>query len=225
MRFPALALLVTEKSALRWLIHLGGPSLIVLGLLDNSVIPLPGSMDVVTILLAAHHRQPWIYYALMATAGAVIGGYVTYAMARRGGKEAVHRRFSEQKAEKIFAIFERWGFAAVAIPALLPPPFPIVPMLLAAGALQYPTKKFLAALAVGRGARYSILAFLGAHYGRHIIRFFSQYYEPTLITLIGLAVAGSLYALFVYLRSRKRHGKRASPPSPTVQPRPRKKLA
>ncbi len=57
MHLLAIILLVSKKSALRWLIHLGGPSLILLGLVDNSVIPLPGSTDIVTILLAAHHSR------------------------------------------------------------------------------------------------------------------------------------------------------------------------
>ncbi|MGA9526862.1 MAG: VTT domain-containing protein [Terriglobales bacterium] len=189
-----------RQSALRWMIHLGGPSLILLGLLDNSVIPMPGSTDVVTILLAAHHRQPWIYYAFMATVGAVLGGYVTYNMARKTGKETLEKRFSKKKAKKVYAIFERWGFAAVAIPAILPPPFPIVPMLLAAGAMQYPPRKFLAALTVGRGIRFTILAYLGFHYGRHIVKFFSQYYWPVLIALIALSVLGGLYGLYEYKR-------------------------
>ena len=141
---------------MRWLIHLGGPSLILLGLADNSLIPMPGSTDVVTVLLAAHHRHLWIYYAIMATAGALLGGFLTYRMARKGGKETLERKFSKKKVNKIYKIFERWGFWAVAIPAILPPPFPIVPMLLAAGALQYPTRKFLAALAVGRGIRFTL---------------------------------------------------------------------
>src|SRR5580658_975048 len=47
----AIALLVTQKSAMHWLIHLGGPGLILLGIADNSLIPLPGSTDIVTILL------------------------------------------------------------------------------------------------------------------------------------------------------------------------------
>ncbi|MGA7286963.1 MAG: VTT domain-containing protein, partial [Terriglobales bacterium] len=157
MHWFAIILLVTKKSAMRWLIHLGGPGLILLGIADNSLIPLPGSTDVVTILLAAHHREPWFYYTIMAIVGAVLGGYLTYRMARKGGKETLEKRFSQRKVKKVYAIFERWGFAAVAIPAILPPPFPITPMLLAAGALQYPTRKFLTALAVGRGVRFTIL--------------------------------------------------------------------
>ena len=203
MPWFAIVLLASKKSALRWLVHLGGPSLILLGLVNNSVIPLPGSTDIVTILLAAHHREPWGYYAIMATAGAVLGGYLTYRMARKGGKETLEKRFSKKKTDKVYAIFERWGLAAVAIPALLPPPFPIVPMLLAAGAMQYPTRKFLTALAVGRGVRFTILAYLGFHYGRHIVKFFAQYYWPVLIALIAFSALGGLYGVFEYKRRQK----------------------
>jgi membrane protein YqaA with SNARE-associated domain len=213
MHLLAIVLLVSKKSALRWLIHLGGPGLILLGLADNSLIPLPGSTDVVTILLAAHHREPWFYYAIMATVGALLGGYLTYRMARKGGKETLEKRFSKKKVNKVYAIFERWGFAAVAIPALLPPPFPIVPMLLAAGAMQYPTRKFLTALAVGRGIRFTILAYLGFHYGRHIVKFFSQYYWPVLIALIAFSVAGGLYGLFEYKRRQKSSASETPRPS------------
>jgi membrane protein YqaA with SNARE-associated domain len=212
MHLLAIVLLVSKKSALRWLVHLGGPGLILLGVIDNSPIPLPGSMDVATILLAAHHRNLWVYYAMMATAGAVFGGYLTYRMARKGGKETLEKRFSKRKTARVYAIFERWGLAAVAIPAILPPPFPIVPMLLAAGAMQYSTRKFLAALAVGRGIRYTILAYLGAHYGRHIVRFFARYYWPVLFVLIAFSVLGALYGLFEYKRRQKAEGPKASRP-------------
>jgi membrane protein YqaA with SNARE-associated domain len=219
MQLLALVLLTSKKSALRWLIHLGGPGLILLGLADNSPIPLPGSMDVATILLAAHNRNMWIYYATMATAGSVLGGYLTYRIARKGGKETLEKRFSKRKTTRVYAIFERWGLVSVAIPAILPPPFPILPMLLAAGAMQYPTRKFLAALAVGRGIRYTILAYLGAHYGRHIVNFFARYYWPVLIVLIAFSVSGALYGLFEYKRRQKLEAPKA--PSPTSQPRRR----
>jgi membrane protein YqaA with SNARE-associated domain len=184
--------------------RMGGPGLVLLGIADNSVIPLTGSMDVLTIWLAARHREPWPYYAFMATLGAVIGGYITYALARKGGKETMDRKLSKRRAARVAKAFERWGFFAVAIPALLPPPFPFVPFLLAAGALQYSPKKFLGALILGRGVRYSIMAYLGYLYGRHILRFFDQYYAPALAVLIGLAVLGSVLTLIQYLRYRKK---------------------
>jgi membrane protein YqaA with SNARE-associated domain len=184
----------------RRLRRLGGVGLVLLGVADNSVIPLTGSMDVLTIYLAARHRQTWLYYALMATLGAVIGGYITYALARKGGKQAMERKLSKRRAAKVYATFERWGFWAVAVPALLPPPFPFVPFLIAAGALQYSREKFLGALTLGRLVRYSIVAGLGALYGTHIVRFFSRYYKPALTILIGLAVVGGALTLIQYLR-------------------------
>src|SRR5713101_6700588 len=184
--------------------HLGGVGLVLLGLADSSVVPLTGSMDVLTIYLAARHRTLWWYYAAMATIGAVVGGYITYSLARKGGKEAFERKLSKQKSQKLFNRFERWGFGAVALPALLPPPFPIVPFLLAAGAMQYSRRKFVAALALGRAVRFTIVAGLGAIYGRHIVRFFSRYYKPALFTLIALSVVGGVVALTRYYRYRNR---------------------
>src|SRR5580704_10673034 len=188
----------------RQLRHLGGVGLVLLGLADNSLVPLTGSMDVLTIWLAARHREPWPYYALMATLGAVIGGYITYALARKGGKETMERKLSKRRAAQFSKAFARWGFAAVAIPALMPPPFPFVPFLLAAGAMQYSPKKFLGALTLGRGVRYTIAAGLGYHYGRHILRFFSQYYKPAMAILIGLAVVGAVLSLIQYQRMKKK---------------------
>ena len=188
----------------RQLRRMGGPGLVLLGIADNSVIPLTGSMDVLTIWLAARHQEPWPYYALMATLGAIIGGYITYALARKGGKETMERKLSKKRADQFSNAFARWGFAAVAVPALMPPPFPFVPFLLAAGAMQYSPRKFLGALTLGRGVRYTIAAGLGFHYGRHILRFFSQYYKPALAILIGLAVIGAILSLIQYLRYRSK---------------------
>lgn len=213
----AIVALATKHSRLRWLVHLGGPGLILMGLADNSIIPLPGSMDILTIWLAAGLLEPWFYYAVMATAGAVLGGYLTYRMALKGGKETLEKKFSKAKADRVYAKFERWGFWAIAIPAVLPPPFPIVPSLLAAGAMQYPQKKFLAALTLGRGVRFALFAFLGAHYGRHIVRFFSEYYKPALAVVIALAAGASIVVLVKYVRLQKGNSGRAKARKPRAR--------
>ena len=200
-----LGLLLASK-LWNWLRHLGGPGLLLLGLADNSLIPLPGSMDVLTIWFAVHRHNQWTYYAAMATLGSVIGGYVTYRLARKGGKETLERGIGRGRADAFYSRFERWGFWAVAVPALLPPPFPIVPFLLAAGAMQYSRRKFLAALTLGRGLRYGILAFLGVLYGRHFLRFFNKYTKPTLFVLIAMSMVAGMAALWTYLRYRKSSG-------------------
>jgi membrane protein YqaA with SNARE-associated domain len=189
-------------SVRRWVVHLGGLGLIPLGLLDNSIVPLPGSMDVVLIILCAREPEWWFYYALMATAGGVIGGFVTYRLARKGGKQALERRFPPRQVAKVNKIFERWGFSAIAVPALLPPPFPITPFLIAAGAMQYPLRKFLSALAIGRVARYVILGYLAARFGRKIIRFMAEHGAPVAWTVTGVAIVAALVAFFLWRRNR-----------------------
>jgi membrane protein YqaA with SNARE-associated domain len=191
------------QSARRWIVHLGGLGFIPLGLVDSSPIPLPGSMDLLTILLSARHGELWFYYAVMATIGSVIGGYVTYRLARKGGKETLARKFPRGKLEKIYKIFGRWGFGAIAIPAVLPPPAPMVPFLLAAGAMQYSVTKFLAAMTLGRIVRYSILAYLTARYGRHVLRSFSQLRHPILICAIAL-IATAVVVIVVILASKRK---------------------
>jgi len=194
-----------------WLVRLGGPGLVLLGIADNSVVPLTGSMDVFTIWLSASHRDWWPYYALMATTGAVLGGYITYSLGRKGGKEAIERKLHKGKAEKLFRRFGHWGFRTVFVGAILPPPFPLVPVLLAAGALQYSRRKFAAALAAGRGVRYTVVAGMGSLYGKQIVAFFSRYYKPALLVLLGLALLGAAATLVEYSRYRK-NGDRESQP-------------
>jgi len=196
----------SSRAVVRWLFHLGGVGLIPLGLLDSSLIPLPGSMDVATILLAARDKSLWFYYALMATTGSVLGAFLTYRLSRKGGKAALAKRFPERRVRKVLKTFERWGFAAILVPALLPPPFPLVPFVVAAGAMQYPLVKFLVALTAGRLARYFILAFLGAHYGRQILSVFAQHVAATLYVSLAVAIAAVVITLLV----RAKHHDRSS---------------
>ena len=188
-----------------WIAHLGGAGLVLLGIADNSVVPSTGSMDVFTIWLAASRRDYWPLYALLATLGAVLGGYITYLLGRKGGKEAIERKLHKQKAGKLFHKFEKYGFRTVVVTSILPPPFPLVPVLLAAGALQYPRRKFVGALSLGRGIRYLVVAGLGARYGDQIVGFFSRYYKIAILVLIGLALAGGILTFIEYRRSKHHH--------------------
>src|SRR4051812_50164096 len=91
---------LAAKFGWNWLWHLGGPGLILVGLVDNSVIPTPGGMDILTVILTVKQRQLWGYYGLMAVAGSLIGGYVFYRLRRQGGKEGVEKSFRRQRRGK-----------------------------------------------------------------------------------------------------------------------------
>lgn len=186
----------------RTLRRLGGLGLILMGVLDSSVIPTPGGLDALTIVLAAREKELWFYYAAMAVIGSVLGGYLTYRLGRKGGEEALERRLSKKRLQSVHSAFERWGFGTVFIPAILPPPFPLSPFLLGAGALNYPLKKYLLALTAGRTIRFTLVAYLASLYGRSLLNLLTKHYVTILIVLIALTVVGGL--IFVIYRSRHR---------------------
>ncbi|HKV93227.1 MAG TPA: VTT domain-containing protein [Candidatus Angelobacter sp.] len=194
-----------------WLERLGGLGLILLGFADNSLIPLPGSMDALTIILSAHQKAWWPYYAAMATIGGIVGGYTTYALGE-SGEAALEKKLPKEKAEKIYRRFNKYGFWSLFVPALLPPPVPYSPFLLAAGVLKYSKRNFFIAVGTARAIRYGLLAWLGSVYSKQIFGFFSRYYKPLFWTLIGLAVIGGMAALF-WVWKRKREGKPVVPDS------------
>lgn len=205
--YSAIAALPGTHRVIPWLLHLGGVGLIPLGLLDSSPFPVPGSMDVATILLAARDKPLWFYYALMATLGSVAGSLVTFRLARQGGKEAITKRLSEKNARRVVKRFERWGFAAIFVPALLPPPVPIVPFVIAAGGMQYSLTKFLLAMTTARAIRYTILAYLGVRYGHQILGAFAAHGLTVAIICAGVAAAG--VAAFLITRRTKHRKKPA----------------
>jgi len=196
-----------------WLHRFGGPGLILLGIIDNSVIPIPGGVDIVLILLSSHRREWWLYYAFMALVGAVLGGYLTYGMAEKGSEEALERKFGKKRLQKVYDRFKKGGFVTVCVSAVLPPPFPMVMVLMVAGVLKYPAKRFLAALTVGRAARFFVLALLGRVYGSAILGVSQQYYKPLLYTLIVFGVVGGI-AAFVYFKWYRTERKQSSRSAP-----------
>ncbi len=175
----------------------GGPGLFVIGIIDSSFIPTLGSLDVFNALLAARHHDLWWYYALMSTAGSVVGAYLTYRIAGRAGKSWIRQRLGESRLARLDKILGSWGSAAVVVSCIAPPPFPSSAFFAASGALQFPIRKYMFAVLGGRAFRYALVAWIAYHYSRHIVRVFRhpQQYAPVTLgisaALILLAVAGA----------------------------------
>jgi membrane protein YqaA with SNARE-associated domain len=189
-----------SDSVWKWIHRLGGPGLILLGIADNApFISSPaGSVDVFVILLSAHRHEWWAYYAFMATLGEVLGGFLTYRLAEKGGQKTLEKKVGKPRAEKLYKYFEKRGFMSVFTGAILPPPFPFTSVLMGAGVMQYPRNKFLSALTAGRALRFFAVAYLGRIYGRQMIAFFSRHYRPTMYVLIALAVMAGIVALIYF---------------------------
>ena len=96
---------------------------------------------------------------------------------------------------------------AVALPALLPPPMPLSPFVLAAGVLKMSRTKFLTTFTLSRALRHSIAAGLGIHYGRQVLHFwnaFSEKWATTILSVIwsGIAISCAIAFWKLYKTSR-----------------------
>jgi membrane protein DedA with SNARE-associated domain len=70
---------------------------------------------------------------------------------------------------------ESHAILAVALPAILPPPMPLSPFVLAAGALKMSRNKFLATFTISRLVRHGIAVGLGVYYGKPVLTFWRHF--------------------------------------------------
>ena len=193
---------------LQWLMGFGILGLFGVSVIDSSIIPLPvpGSTDLLLILLVAHRGNP-VLAAVAATVGSILGGYLTWATGAKGGEAALHRYLPKRFGKRLSAWVETRGVVAVILSALLPPPFPLMPLLLAAGALGVSRKRFLVSFSLARTFRYVLVAWLAATYGRVVVRAFRHYlagWSTTILWIyLGLVVAGILYGVWTFRHQRR----------------------
>jgi membrane protein YqaA with SNARE-associated domain len=176
--------------------HLGALGLFFLAILDSSPLPTFGGPDILTAILAVTHRNPWYEYAAVATAGSVIGAYLTFRIARKAGSAYLHSKFGNRKLDAILSFFHKWGTSALAVSTAVPFPFPTSVFFAAAGASEYSVGRFLTVVTICRGARYGVIAIIADHYGRHFIRVLrhpAQYWGWSLLfaaVITSLVMAG-----------------------------------
>ena len=147
-----------------WLKTLGPGGLFTISLVDSAGVPLPGGPDAVMIFLSA--ERPWLMplYAFAATAGSTIGCTLMYLAARRAGVMAL-KRVSAERRERIENLLGRYDMLAIMVPAVLPPPFPFKPFVLSAGVFKLKIARFVAAIFMGRAARFLIEGWLAVELG------------------------------------------------------------
>ncbi len=144
---------------------LGGPGIFAVAALDSSFISLPQINDILVVLMVTQHKPWMLYYAAMATLGSVVGCYMIYFLASKGGETFLRKRLKPGHAERALNLYRKHGLLALMVPALLPPPAPFKLFVLAAGLAEVRPLQFVLAIAVARGARYLALGLLAIYYG------------------------------------------------------------
>jgi membrane protein YqaA with SNARE-associated domain len=192
----------TARSLTSTLQHLGAFGLFFLAILDSSPLPTFGGLDIFTAILAASHRNPWYEYAVTATAGSIIGAYLTFRLARKAGSAYLDNKFKKGTVSKFLKLFKRWGTGTLAASTAIPVPTPTSMFFAAAGASDYPLGKFLIVVALCRAVRFSAIAFVADHYGRRFIRVLRHPLQHWAWVVISIALIASLIAAGIIVGRR-----------------------
>src|SRR5258708_2725907 len=180
-------------------IVIAGPSMILIGALDSSLLSLPEVNDYLVIARCYTHPRTVYFFPLFAAIGSLLGCWLLYTILRRGGQAVLHRRFRIDHVQKVERAYARFGILALAVPALMPPPTPFKIFVATAGALQFPRRKFLITIFLARALRYYVEGTLAVFYGERVGRFLKDNGSLIISVVVGLCII----ALAAYLVSSK----------------------
>jgi membrane protein YqaA with SNARE-associated domain len=189
-----------ERYVIALPIYFAAPAMIVIGALDSSLLSLPEINDYLVVARCFKQPSAAFYFPLFAAVGSVIGCLILYTIMRRGGQAVLRRRFKRENIERVERAYARFGFLAIAIPALLPPPMPFKIFVATAGTLEYPRWKFLLTVMLARSLRYYVEGVLAVFYGRRVLTFLRD--NGLVILSIVAAVALILFLIYALMNRR-----------------------
>ena len=180
-----------------------GLGLFVVAFFDSSLLSLPEINDLLLVYFGTQFPAKAYYYALMTVLGSASGASLLYWIARSKGHSYLERKFSGGKIESVFRLFRRYGALAIAVPAVLPPPFPFKIFVLSSGVFGVTYGRFLAAILLGRSFRYFGEAFLAVRYGELAVTLLRENSTPVLVGTLLVFGVGFVIA-WRLLRRKKR---------------------
>jgi membrane protein YqaA with SNARE-associated domain len=176
------------------------------GVLDSSLVFfMPFGIDALVIYLAARDEGLFWIYPLLATGGSVAGAAFTYWIGHKAGDVGLERFVSGPRLERFRARVRNRGAVAMAIPALMPPPFPLTVFTLTCGALNVNRWLFFGTFAAMRLLRFSVEATLARVYGRGILRVLeSEGFQLVIVAFIIITIIGTaVSAVMLWKRTRR----------------------
>jgi len=202
-------------SIARWLevhviglpVYFAAPAMIIIGALDSSLLSLPEINDYLVVGRCFRDHNAAYYFPLFAAAGSVLGCHILYSIVRRGGQAVLRRRFPLASIKRVEHAYERYGFLAIGIPAVLPPPLPFKIFVATAGALEYPRWRFLLTVMIARAVRYYVEGILAVFYGRRVLLFI----RDNGLVIVSIVATLVLIGLGVYILLKRRRGPAALP--------------
>lgn len=167
------------------LVRFGLLGLTLVSVVDSSFIPLPipGVTDIMLVLFAAGHGNPVLLVAL-ATLGSALGGFLSHAVGQAGGMKFLENHVPARLLGRVTDWVEHHSILAIALPAILPPPVPLSPFVLAAGAVHMSRRRFMLAFTTSRLLRHMIAVWLGIRYGTQVLNVWNSFSTRWAVTIL-----------------------------------------
>lgn len=177
-----------------------------MGILDSSLVFfLPLGLDFVVILMVARNPERAWLYPLLAMAGGVVGAAFTYWLGQTLEKHGLSRVIDERRLDLVQQRVEHTAAFRVAALALIPPPFPFTPFILAAGAFGVDAWRFFGGLALFKLARYGIISLLALRFGAGIASWMDSFaFKVVVGAFIVVAIGGTIVSAVRLARSTSR---------------------
>lgn len=161
--------------------------------------------DIMLIPMGLAVPELAIYYAMVATGGSIMGGFVGYAIGQRFGPPIVRKCVSPEYIAKIRALMDRYGGWAIWIAAMAPIPYKFVSI--SAGAFRISKTVFFVASLFGRAKRFLLEGILIYYYGPQAVTLMQEYTDESIVILVSLiiiAIVGLQFRNYLHKKKLKR---------------------
>jgi membrane protein DedA with SNARE-associated domain len=166
----------------------------------------PTNVEAAIVILRQHSEIVWLL-PFLATACSVIAASIVFWIGRKIGQNGLQHWISPGVLESVRRDVNHKGADALLLPALLPPPFPLLPFVLACGALSVSATRFFMIFAGLRFVRFSVLTALAWFYGRQIMAMFQTgTFKIVMAVFVVVIVAGIATTIYRFVtRMHRRH--------------------
>jgi membrane protein YqaA with SNARE-associated domain len=172
-------------------------ALFFLAFCESSFFPIPPDVLLIALSLALPRKA--LKYALVCSAGSLLGGcfgyFIGWQFMATVGDPIIRFYGLTEKFEYIRALYSRYDAWAVGIAGLTPIPYKV--FTITAGAFRINFIVFLIASAVSRSARFFAVAGLIYLFGPKIQPFIDRYFNALAIAFVILLILG--FVLIRYL--------------------------
>jgi len=171
-------------------------ALFLIAFAESSFFPIPP--DVLLMAMAVIIPKKAFRYALICSAGSVLGGvfgyFIGWAFFETIGQPILQFYGAMGQYETVKQLYSEHAFLAILSAAFTPIPYKV--FTIAAGTFEVSLATLVAASVIGRSARFFLVAALFYFFGAPIKRFIDKYFELLTVAFLVLLVGGFLVIRF-----------------------------